>query len=130
MRLLDQAKEREQAGTGNKLDNARAEQQFFSEEAAVTLSKRDRATLLAALLLMTQIAGAPAAAAPAHDDEVSDVFLNRLLDEINVRRDVAGTQHLAYVPSSANAALAGFLAETVPLLAWPGPCMHHLVGGA
>jgi hypothetical protein len=86
--------------------------------------------LLAALLMVAPIAAAPATAAPAQDDADADAFLNRLLDEINLRRDVVGTQHLAYVPASANAALDGFLDQTMPFLAWPGPCMHHLVGGA
>ncbi|MGE3910882.1 MAG: hypothetical protein AB7K36_16110 [Chloroflexota bacterium] len=54
----------------------------------------------------------------------------RLLDEINMRRASIGSQRLAYVPAHANAALDGFLAETAPEIAWPGPCMHLLVGGS
>jgi hypothetical protein len=63
-------------------------------------------------------------------DPVTDAFLNRLLGEINHRRDRLGNQHLTYIPARANAALDGFLAESAPSIAWPGPCMHHLVGGA
>ncbi len=89
------------------------------------------ASVSAALALTIHLAVPAAAAAPARDDdEIVDAFLNRLLDEINMRRDAAGTQRLAYVPASANAALDGFFAETLPALAWPGPCMHHLVDGA
>lgn len=87
--------------------------------------------LIAALLIAAHVAIAPAAAAPARDDhEVTDNFLWRLLDAINERRDNAGTQHLAFVPASANAALDGFFAETVSELGWPGPCGHYLLGGA
>jgi hypothetical protein len=72
-----------------------------------------------------------AVAAPVHiDDAVENLYLRRLLDAINRRRDRTGTQHLSFVPASANAALDGFLAETVPVIRWPGPCGHHLVGGA
>ena len=72
-----------------------------------------------------------AAAAPPHDeDEVADLFLRRLLDAINDRRDNAGTQRLAFIPARANAALDGFLAETAPAIEWPGPCGHHLLHGA
>ncbi|MCC7372561.1 MAG: hypothetical protein IT306_29375 [Chloroflexi bacterium] len=82
------------------------------------------------LVLIAQIAVPPADAAPAaDDDEVADAFLLRLRDEINARRAHLGAQSLAYVPAHANAALDGFLAETAPALAWPSPCMHHLVGG-
>jgi hypothetical protein len=90
------------------------------------------AALFAASALTVQLAAPAVVAAPAPDegDEVADAFLSRLLDEINVRRDAVGTQRLAYVPASANAALDGFLAETVPAMAWPSPCMHHLVDGA
>lgn len=70
------------------------------------------------------------AAAPMYDDPVADGFLLRLLDEINVRRARMGTQRLLYVPARANSALDGFLAETIPAIRWPGPCGHHLVGGA
>lgn len=83
-----------------------------------------------ALALTTQIAVAPADAAPAADEEIADGFLLRLLDEINARRGSLGAQPLSYVPAHANAALEGFLAETAPAIAWPGPCMHHLVGGS
>jgi hypothetical protein len=87
--------------------------------------------VLAALLIAVQVAVVPATAAPARDDdEVADGFLRRLLDAINERRDNLGTQRLAFVPASANAALDGFLAETVSEIRWPGPCMHHLVDGA
>lgn len=85
-----------------------------------------------ALALTTQIAVLPADAAPAADEgeEIADGFLLRLLDEINARRGAIGAQPLAFVPAHANAALNGFLAETAPANAWPGPCMHHLVGGS
>jgi hypothetical protein len=70
-------------------------------------------------------------AAPASDDdEVADGYLISLLGAINERRDRIGTQHLSYVPASANAALDGFFSETVGAIGWPGPCMHILVDGA
>jgi hypothetical protein len=88
-------------------------------------------SVIAVLILTAQIAVAPVDAAPAaDDDEVADGFLLRLLDEINARRASIGNPGLSYVPAHANAALDGFLAETAPSLAWPGPCMHHLVDGA
>jgi len=71
-----------------------------------------------------------AAAAPVYDDPVADGFLLRLLDAINARRARLGTQRLSYVPARANVALDGFLAETFPAIRWPGPCGHHVVGGA
>jgi hypothetical protein len=88
------------------------------------------ASVIAVLILTAQIAVAPVDAAPLADDEVADGFLLRLLEEINARRASLGNQGLSYVPAQANAALDGFLAETAPALAWPGPCMHHLVDGA
>jgi hypothetical protein len=91
------------------------------------------AAVLASILLVANVIIAPVptvAAAPAQDDEVVDGYLMRLLDAINDRRDWIGTQHLAFVPASANAALDGFLAETVGGIGWPGPCVHHLVNGA
>ena len=101
------------------------------------LSHRQRvmrlSAALATILLTLQIAIAPAApvaAAPAGDDEGADPYLTRLLGAINERRDRNGTQHLALVPASANAALDAFFAEMLPDLRWPGPCVHHLVGGA
>jgi hypothetical protein len=88
-------------------------------------------SILAVVALSSQVAVAPVDAAPSpDDDEVADGFLLRLLDEINLRRASIGSQSLTYVPAHANAALDGFLAETAPALAWPGPCMHHLVDGA
>ena len=87
-------------------------------------------SLSAVLLLTAQLAVTPVVAAPAADDEVADGFLLRLLDEINQRRASIGNPGLSFVPAHANAALDGFLAETAPALAWPGPCMHHLVDGA
>jgi hypothetical protein len=88
-------------------------------------------SIIAVLLLTAQVAVSPVDAAPtADDDEVADGFLLRLLDEINQRRASIGNRGLAYVPAHANAALDGFLASTAPALAWPGPCMHHLVDGA
>jgi hypothetical protein len=56
--------------------------------------------------------------------------MTRLLDEINKRRDVVGTQHLSFIPADASAVLDGFLAQTMPSMAWPRPCQHHIVGGA
>jgi hypothetical protein len=90
------------------------------------------AVLMIAVLLASPAAAVPAAAAPVadHDDDVSDPYLGRLLDEINKRRDAIGTQHLAYIPASANAALDGFLAQTLPAMAWPRPCQHHLASGS
>jgi hypothetical protein len=89
------------------------------------------AALLAAVSIALQIPAPPADAAPVfRGDEVDDAFLTRLLDAINERRDAVGTQRLAFVPARANAALDPFLAETAPSLAWPGPCLHHLVNGA
>jgi len=85
----------------------------------------------AVLLLTAQIAVSPVDAAPvADDDAVADGFLLRLLDAINQRRASIGNPSLSFVPAHANAALDGFLAETAPAIAWPGPCMHHLVDGA
>jgi hypothetical protein len=72
-----------------------------------------------------------AAVAPAPVvDEVDDAFLRRLLDAINARRDRNGTRRLTFIPASANAALDGYLAETMSVISWPGPCGHQLVGGA
>ena len=85
----------------------------------------------AALSIAAQVAVLPATAAPARDDdEVADAFLVHLLEAINQRRDKNGTQHLAFVPASANAALDAFLAETVSEIEWPGLCMHHVVDGS
>ena len=64
------------------------------------------------------------------DDQVDDLFLRRLLDAINERRDRNGTQRLAYVPASANSALDGFLAETISRAGWPPPCSHEIIDGA
>lgn len=89
------------------------------------------ATLVAALLLISPTSVPPVAAAPARQhDEVVEAFLARLLDEINARRGALGHQRLAYVPPVAGAALDGFLAVAAPAMAWPGPCMHQIVGGA
>jgi hypothetical protein len=91
------------------------------------------AAALASILLIANVVIAPAptvAAAPAQDDEVVDGYLMRLLQAINDRRDRIGTQHLSFVPASANAALDGFFAETVGAIWWPGPCTHHLLNGA
>jgi hypothetical protein len=84
---------------------------------------------LCAIVQVTAFAASPALA-DDDDDEVSDGFLVRLLDEINARRDLLGNQHLTYIPAHANAALDGFLNETAPEIRWPRPCMHHLVDGA
>lgn len=48
--VLRQAQDFEQAGTANKLDVARAEQQFHVEQAAVTQARRDRDVLLTSML--------------------------------------------------------------------------------
>jgi len=90
-------------------------------------------TLTIALILLglAQLPQAIVLAAPlADDDDVADPFLNRLLDEINIRRDAVGTQRLAFVPRPANDALGAFLGQTAPTIAWPRPCMHQLVGGS
>jgi hypothetical protein len=85
--------------------------------------------LLAGLMLTAMLAG-PVSAAPANDDDVATgAFLGRLLDEINKRREQAGTQRLAYIAPGATGALDDFFAQTLPELAWPGPCVHHLVDG-
>ncbi|MFN8637155.1 MAG: hypothetical protein U0893_25180 [Chloroflexota bacterium] len=83
-----------------------------------------------AFLLGIQSTLVPALAAPAADDEIADAFLNRLLDEINARRANLGTQPLTFVPASVNSALDGYFAQAEPAIAWPGPCMHTMVGGA
>jgi hypothetical protein len=88
--------------------------------------------LAIALILvgLAQIPQAVALAAPLADDgDVADPFLTRLLDEINIRRDAAGTPRLAFVPRPANDALGAFLGETAPTIAWPRPCMHQLFSG-
>ena len=88
--------------------------------------------LAGALILASfiQLRGAEAGATPAaRDDEVSDPYLTRLLDEINLRRQAAGTPRLRFVPRRANDALVDFLREMAPDLGWPGPCGHHLVDG-
>jgi hypothetical protein len=87
-------------------------------------------SIIAVLLVSAQVAVSPAGAAPAAEAEVDDGFLLRLLDEINQRRASVGNSDLVFVPAHANAALDGFLASTAPAIAWPGPCMHHLVDGA
>jgi hypothetical protein len=82
------------------------------------------------VLGLVQISQAPVFAAPRADDEnVADPFLNRLLDEINIRRDAVGTPRLVFVPRPANDALNSFLGYTAPTIAWPGPCMHQLING-
>jgi hypothetical protein len=91
------------------------------------------AAVLVTILLIANAIVAPAptaAAAPVLDDEVADGYLMRLLDAINDRRDRIGTQHLTFVPASANAALDGFFSEAVGAIRWPGPCMHNLINGA
>jgi len=75
-----------------------------------------------------QLSQLPVLAAPLADDEL-DPFLSRLLDEINIRRDIVGTPRLSFVPRPANDALNAFLGQTAPAIAWPGPCMHMLVDG-
>lgn len=87
------------------------------------------AAIGAATLIAAQVAVGSAAAAAARDD-VEDVFLVRLLEAINARRERSGTQHLSFVPAGANAALGGFLDEAVRDIAWPSPCMHQVVHGA
>jgi hypothetical protein len=79
---------------------------------------------------VVHVAGAEVRAAPfSRDDEVSDPFLIRLLDEINLRRQTAGTPRLSFVPRRANDALVEFLGEMAPSLGWPEPCGHVTVGG-
>ena len=63
-------------------------------------------------------------------DEVTDAFVSRLLDEINVRRDAVGTRRLKFVAHGANAALNEFLGYTAPAMTYPNPCMHLTVGDA
>lgn len=87
-------------------------------------------SIIAVFILTAQIVVAPVEAAPPADDEVADGFLVRLLHEINARRASIGNRGLSFVPAHANAALDGFLAETAPAIAWPGPCMHRVVRGA
>ncbi|MCC6391496.1 MAG: TolC family protein [Bryobacterales bacterium] len=48
--VLEQARQFEQAGTASKLDVARAEQQFETESTGVIEARRDRSTLITALL--------------------------------------------------------------------------------
>jgi hypothetical protein len=89
------------------------------------------AALLAVFLMAVPLAAPSAAAAPVREDgDVPDVFLARLLDEINVRRDAAGTRRLAYIPTGSAVILDDFLAEIVPSLAWPQPCVHQIINGA
>src|SRR3954462_10122203 len=70
------------------------------------------------------------AATPSRDDEVTDPYLKRLLDEINLRRKVVGSSTLAFVPRPANDALGKFFGETAPAISWPRPCDHQLLDGA
>lgn len=63
-------------------------------------------------------------------NEATDAFMNRLLDEINARRDAVGTPRLAFVARGANAALDEFLAYTAPAMMYPNPCMHLTIGDA
>src|SRR5690242_3745398 len=101
-------------------------------ECALTAGVRI-ARIFALALILVGLAYVPQAivlAAPAAaDDDVTDPFLNRLLDEINSRRDAVGTQRLAFVPRPANDALGSFFGQTAPTIAWPRPCMHQRVGG-
>ena len=89
------------------------------------------ANLLAVLLLAVPLGtiGDPRPVAAAADDDLTSAFLARLLDEINQRREMAGTQPLTYIPPDATAALDDFFAQALPALAWPGPCVHQLVDG-
>lgn len=63
-------------------------------------------------------------------DEATNAFMNRLLDEINARRDAVGTPRLAFVAHGANAALDEFLAYVAPAMMYPNPCMHLTIGDA
>jgi uncharacterized protein YkwD len=63
-------------------------------------------------------------------DEATNAFMNRLLDEINARRDAVGTPRLAFVAHGANAALDEFLAYVAPGMMYPNPCMHLTIGDA
>jgi hypothetical protein len=97
---------------------------------ATVLRVVSSAAIALILVGLSQLPQALVLAAPlADDNDIGDPFLNRLLDEINIRRDAAGTQRLAFVPRPANDALGEFLGETAPTIAWPNPCMHQLVGG-
>jgi hypothetical protein len=83
--------------------------------------------VVTALIPLAGLGGGVAQA--ARDDEVPDPFLTRLLDEINVRRQDAGTRRLRFVPRKANDALADFLKEMLPALDRAGSCGHVSVNG-
>jgi hypothetical protein len=87
-------------------------------------------SLLIAVLVTIQATVLPVFAAPASDEStVTDAFVNRLLEEINLRRDAAGAVRLASAPSSANAMLNDFLTMSADSLMWPAPCSHQQVAG-
>jgi hypothetical protein len=99
-----------------------------SSRVVLGLSRLFTSALIVALLF--QLAAAPAVAAPAAaEDDGTDPYLTRLLDEINARRQADGTPSVRLVPRPANEALREFLDQTAPVLAWPGPCGHQLVEG-
>lgn len=54
-------------------------------------------------------------------------YLAHLLDEINLRRERAGTGHLTYLMDRANDALGQYLADLTPEMEATGSCFH---GGA
>ena len=116
----------------------------FKERMRYIVQYSGRTTLLfrlvaAALLVFTsQVLAQPATAARRDlvgdlvevRDDATDAFMNRLLDEINARRDAVGTPRLTFVATGANAALNEFLAYVAPAMMYPNPCMHLTIGDA
>lgn len=79
--LLTQARDFNAAGTASKLDVARTEQQFFSEEAALTQARRDRDFLMAALVRTIGIEEPVALESPAANIKPAEpATLNAALD--------------------------------------------------
>ena len=90
---------------------------------------RTPAELLQEQLLLVTVTSDPAAVhvAPSEQDDdpaATEPFLERLLAEINLRRERAGTGRLVYVAGRANEAVGAYLADLTPAMDAAGSCFH------